>query len=188
MDIAIVRKAFEVRLNPFHWDTLERQGAAVRSRVITEASELSGLYHPWYRLLGPPERIDAGWDWMGASPLRVLEVAGNPDLVTPHRAASIETTMESLRIHREYGVHACVPVQITILTYSLASLGELVVDGSHRIGAAARLALVGWPLQILVHTIVGSISGEICVDLNHYQPEGFPAELLKEPPAAVVTG
>lgn len=183
MDLTILKSAFEVRVG-FDWALLAEAAAqgkvSVNSFVLTAYHELRGLFHPWYEVLGRP----AGWDWVGAMQIPVLDLVANPDLITADRRESIAKIEQSFRIRRDDGV--CVPAQLTLLAYDLGGEDgrrQLVVDGSHRLAAIARLATQGWgwPFRLLVHSVKGPIDGKICPDLYYHGGNVLPAALLKQP-------
>jgi hypothetical protein len=174
LDLAVL-DAFEIRTE-FKRELLDR-ATKITWLVLNELSHLDRLFHPWYELGGRP---DAGWDWKDAQPISVPALVANPRLATPHRRKSITKTAKSLRLFRDYGDRAPVPIQFTILTYTLAEGGRLVLDSSHRLAAAAMLVNDGWPFRILELSICGPVDGEICPDLYHHA-DGVPSHLLKLP-------
>jgi hypothetical protein len=181
MNLLIARRVFEVRVQ-FDWDRLLQSGAQVKSFALTELADLQRrLFHPWYHVKGRP----AGWDWRGARPIGFTELLENPNLVTEHRRQSISRQADSLRVFRDYGAAPPVPACFSILTYKVGTDAELIVDGSHRLSAVAKLAETGWPFQILLVQITGPVLGEICPDLYHFGG-GVPDHLLKDPEFAQV--
>jgi hypothetical protein len=175
LDLTIL-DAFEIRVE-FKRELLNK-ATPVTWSVLKEPSQLDRLFYPWYELDG---QLDAGWDWKDAHPISVPALVANPGLVTPHRHESIAKTAQSLQLFRDYGDRAPVPLQFTILTYTLTEWDRLVLDSSHRLAAAVRLVHGGWPFRILELSIHGPVDGQICPDLYHHAG-GVPVHLLKLPP------
>ncbi len=171
-----VWRAFEVRAM-LNKRLFTRSGGKVKTFVLTDKSSFANLFHPWHHI----GRRSAGWDWRGATQIRVSDLVADPRLVDAHRREHIKGIARDLRVRREYGAHRPVPSQLTILAYSLGRHGHLVLDGNNRLAGLARLAESGWPFGILVVSLVGPVTGKICPDLFHHQKGGVPVELLKEP-------
>ncbi len=182
-----VIEGFEIRCE-LNQDALRREGATVRQFMITDPAELKFYDHCWQYL---PERnqgknrAQAGWDWRGAKPVRVVAAAKNPNLISERRARRAANRARQMGKHRQYGKKPKKKVLLTILTYA-AKGRRVVVDQNNAMAGLAVLLRQDpkWPFAILEERIHGRVAGTMLPDLYHYTKNGVPKRKLKEPDPA----
>lgn len=144
--------AVRVMLN---WDALERTGAPVTVRPLVALEQVEALYTPWYVTPGVGEVSFADTD---AQPLRVSQVAAHLDDLRPERRAA----MAAIAAGFDRGAGP-----VTVPCYGLPSGELLLLDGNHRMSAAAVHRLPVRALAVIVH---GPADPTILPDLAAWAP------------------
>lgn len=140
----------------FNWNRLLQEEWPIKLKIASDFDEIMNWYTIW--------RIDhegnsASYDSLGSRPLQLAEI--------PKMLPFFDRTHQQILINKAqaYLEQQCYhqPLQFIIPTYNLSQHLELIMDGTHKLGA---LALTKAPFKVLVVSVNGPIDPEILPDLQ----------------------
>jgi len=137
------------------WEQLESGRFAVQLTTVSEPTSLDYWYTPWYF---DAQGNEVSYDMGTATPVSISQAADGLKGLSSARQQSIEElTIEFSRRSD--------PIQIPVAMYTLTHGRCLVLDGSHRLIAAA---ISKRPFIILSFVVHGPLNASILPDLAHW--------------------